>query len=181
MSKLRNVPGVGWFAAGVALTVLLVPTTIGAVVALGFTGIEGTSTHKANVTSDGQLLTSTVNPTSLLQAGTSMTSTYDLLPKRIQTGPVVITELHTAITYWVTTPGNGIAYGYYVADSSCSKHYGSWSLTFTPTGWGSTETPLLPGLAVPKGDALCMWATSNNPSDFVVHSDWIGYGTTGLG
>jgi hypothetical protein len=41
----------------VLVTLLVVPTTAYAAGALKFTGIEGTSTNKADVTSAGQLLT----------------------------------------------------------------------------------------------------------------------------
>jgi hypothetical protein len=50
-------PAAGWFVAGVAVTLLLIPTTVGAVsAALTYTGIEGGGT-KANVTKAGQLQT----------------------------------------------------------------------------------------------------------------------------
>lgn len=53
MSRLRNSPRAAWFVAGVCVAALLVPTTVGAVVALKYTGIEGSSTNKADVTGAG--------------------------------------------------------------------------------------------------------------------------------
>lgn len=47
----------------VLVTLLVVPTTAYAAGALKFTGIEGTSTNKADVTSAGQLLTTEAMPT----------------------------------------------------------------------------------------------------------------------
>jgi hypothetical protein len=57
VSRFKSLPAAGWFVAGVAVTLLLIPTTVGAVsAALTYTGIEGGGT-KANVTKAGQLQT----------------------------------------------------------------------------------------------------------------------------
>jgi hypothetical protein len=64
MSKIGNMPGMAWLVIGVLVTLLVIPTTAYAAGALKFTGIEGTSTNKADVTSAGQLLTTEAKPTS---------------------------------------------------------------------------------------------------------------------
>jgi len=62
----RKVPGVAWLVVGVTVTALALPTAAyaggAAKAVLKFTGIEGTSTNKADVTASGQLLTTEVNP-----------------------------------------------------------------------------------------------------------------------
>jgi hypothetical protein len=62
MSKFKNIPGLVWLVIGVLVTLLVIPSTAYAA-ALKFTGIEGTSTNKADVTPAGQLLTTEANPT----------------------------------------------------------------------------------------------------------------------
>ncbi len=55
-------PKAGWFVAGVAVAILLIPTAAGAKAVLKYTGIEGTSGNQADVTSAGQLQTAVAGP-----------------------------------------------------------------------------------------------------------------------
>ncbi len=65
MSRLRNMSRVGWIVTGVVVALVLVPSAAFATArALKFTGIEGTSTHKADVTAAQQLLTTEASPAS---------------------------------------------------------------------------------------------------------------------
>jgi len=69
MSKIRNMPRIAWLIIGVPLTMLVVPTTADAAGALKFTGIEGTSTNKADMSPAGQLLTASADPGQFFQHG----------------------------------------------------------------------------------------------------------------
>lgn len=66
MSKLKSMPRGAWLVVGLAIGVLLIPTAVGATVAattaLKYTGIEGSSGSKADVTAGGQLLTTPAKP-----------------------------------------------------------------------------------------------------------------------
>src|SRR5215472_4170837 len=63
MVRIEYIKRLGWLAAGAALAAIALPTAATAA-GLTFTGIEGTNTHKANVTTDGQLLTTAAGPAS---------------------------------------------------------------------------------------------------------------------
>lgn len=65
VSRFKNEPGLVWLAIGVLATLLVIPSTAYAA-ALKFTGIEGTSTNRADVTPAGQLLTTEAQPSNLL-------------------------------------------------------------------------------------------------------------------
>jgi hypothetical protein len=56
MSRIKNMSRMGWFIVGVGITVLLMPS-VAVAAGLKFTGIEGTSDNKADVSPAGQLLT----------------------------------------------------------------------------------------------------------------------------
>lgn len=61
MVRIEYIKRLGWPAAGAALAAIALPTAATAA-GLTFTGIEGTSGHKANVTTAGQLLTTQATP-----------------------------------------------------------------------------------------------------------------------
>jgi hypothetical protein len=68
MSKIKA-PKFVWFIVGALVAVLLVPSGVAlAKSTLKFTGIEGTSTNKADVSPAGQLLTNEADPSSYVAA-----------------------------------------------------------------------------------------------------------------
>jgi hypothetical protein len=165
MSKFKNIPGLVWLVIGVLVTLLVIPSTAYAA-ALKFTGIEGTSTNKADVTPAGQLLTTEAQPSNLL--GGSSEGRGDFLGSAagpttvVFTAPsneaVVMDSLWLDVVYWTTSAGADTAYALYVGNSTCTTSVGDWAITVNPTGFGTTEVPLTPGVAVPAGDALCAGA-----------------------
>lgn len=64
MSRVKNMSRGGWIVIGILIAMMLVPTGIATATALKYSGIEGTSANKADVTSAGQLLTTEAKPTS---------------------------------------------------------------------------------------------------------------------
>ena len=73
MSRIKNMPAIGWMGVGIAIAVLAVPTVAGAKAALKFTGIEGTSGNQADVTTSHQLLTTNAPPSDIFNVSRSVT------------------------------------------------------------------------------------------------------------
>ncbi len=160
MSRLKSMPAAGWFVAGVAVTILLVPTTVGAVAAMKFVGIEGTSSNKADVTGAGQLLTAPVDPSAMFQdaeigiSEDGVTSPpRNITPLGSTTG-LIVTMIHvdvdaTSAGAYVTFTVNG--------GPNCGSGavVGTYSQSVNPAGPGATELDLSPGLPIPAGDELC--------------------------
>jgi hypothetical protein len=176
MSRFRRMPAFGWLVVGIAVAVLALPTVAGAKDLLKFTGIEGTSGNEADVTPAGQLLTTAAQPSNLLggtssDAGiftaTSVTNGGHTEP--VFTAPssqaVIMDSLSLDVIAWAGSPGPDMAYDLYVGNSSCALAAGHWVMTVNPTGYGTTEVPLTPGVAVPAGGALCALAYTPNSSD----------------
>jgi hypothetical protein len=161
MSRLKHMPAAGWFVAGVAVAVLVIPATVGAVgavAALKFTGIEGTSTNKADVTPAGQLQVAPVAPASLFQNSyiTNLGSGASSVVAAPPTGDALIVDDVHVVVY--STP-TSISY-YYLeveAGTACSGAYvGTFHQVFLAAAVGNSDDPLAPGLVVPSGDSLCM-------------------------
>jgi hypothetical protein len=163
MSKLKNMPAAGWVVVGISVAVLLIPTTVGAVAALKFTGIEGTSTNKADVTSAGQLKVAAADPSTYFQNSSTV------LPPGSATlggpGPWVPVAVPISGSGLVVDVVHNYASGYGFAleiqtGSACA---GSVVGTYLQKAFGGTEQDiqLTPGLAVPAGDALCAQALTS--------------------
>ena len=101
MSPRHSLPRTAWFAVGAAVAVLLVPTAAGAVSALAYTGIEGTSMHRANVTATGQLLTSPAGPSNFFDSGSVQASapadSTEVVYKPPSSQAAVVTSIHVGI------------------------------------------------------------------------------------
>jgi hypothetical protein len=158
MSRIKNPPSVVWLVIGVLVTLLVVPT---AAVAAGLkiTEVEGTSTHVANVTSAGQLLTTEANPRDFFQNANEGPSTSGVfVPVAVPPSPyaLVVTTVHLD-TYADPTPGFG-QYAFLVVETgtSCTgSDVGSYFQILNPGGIGEIDIPVAPGLGIPSGDALC--------------------------
>jgi hypothetical protein len=161
---MKNAPRAAWFVAGVCVAALLVPTTVGAVAALKYTGIEGLSTNKADVTPNSQLLTTEANPASyftgsqLADTGGGTAVVYAAL------GGVAGIVKSIQVDVWDLTGSDPYVY-LAVGNQSCSG-----LLVFIqevdPATNGTTVLPQDPGLVVPAGDAIC---ASANQLDSDVH------------
>ncbi len=58
----KNMSPGGWIVVGILIAMMLVPSGVAVAKALRYTGIEGTSLNKADVTPAGQLLTTEASP-----------------------------------------------------------------------------------------------------------------------
>jgi hypothetical protein len=165
MARVRNMPRLGWFVAGVAVAILLVPSGVaGAKAVLKFTGIEGANGNQAGVTSAGQLQVAAADPSQFIQTALAAPDTSDdLVPVAVPaTGKaLVISVIH--VDTWIN-PSPGPA-GFVVveihAGSTCTGDpIGSWTQTVHPQGLGETDISLSPGLGIPSDDALCARANT---------------------
>jgi hypothetical protein len=162
MSRIKNMPRLAWLVIGIALVVLLIPTTVGAVAAITYNGIEGKTGNKAIVSPAGQLLTTPADPNSLYESGSSLANlTSSNSPYEVGTPPsgsaLIITSL-AVDTYSVSSPGPNNVVNFYVQAGSCSgSQVGSWTTDVNPPGVGVQDVPLGSGFAIPAGDALCLY------------------------
>lgn len=166
MSRIKNMPRLAWLIIGIALAVLLIPTTVGAVAAITYNGIEGKTGNKAVVSPAGQLLTSPADANSLYESGSSLANvTSSNSPYEVGASPsgsaLVITSL-AVDTYSVSSPGTNNLVYFDVEAGSCSGNViGSWTTDVNPPGVGLQDVPLGSGFAIPAGDALCVYVAGS--------------------
>jgi hypothetical protein len=161
MSKLKNMPGLAWLVIGVLATLLLIPTTAYAAGALKFTGIEGPSTNKADVTPAGQLLTTEDQPSNLVGyqgfISASSSAGYAGIFAAPSTEAVLLDTVSLDVRSFSGSASGTTAYSLFVGASNCNDQVGTWYQEISPTGIGMTEIPLTPGVTVPPGDSLCSY------------------------
>jgi hypothetical protein len=151
-------PAAGWVVVGVAVAVLLIPTTVGAVAALKFTGIEGSSLRKADVTAAGQLQVAAADPSTFFQSAETLISGAAYAP--VVTPPastaLVITDIRVD-TFLGVDPSSGNDFQFIVEQGTdCTgSQVGTFNQSLHPAANGLTDIQLGPGLGLPAGDALC--------------------------
>jgi hypothetical protein len=164
MSRFTSMPRAGWFAAGVAVAILLVPTAVGATVgvqtALRLTGIEGTSGNEADVSGAGQLLTTEAAPTTYVQTTDVFlpenASNLSLVTQPTGNHALIITAIHVNIFGMDDGAGKLPAVGLQITPgSTCPGGQETWAHTIDPASFGEIDIPYAPGLVVAKGSALC--------------------------
>ena len=163
-----------WFIAGAFVAVLLVPSTVAlAKSTLKFTGIEGASTNKVDVTPAGQLLTSEANPASYFDTGLvgvgvgSHQAVYS--PPSGSVG--ILTDLH--VDSWDLSTTDPYMYLYLDDATSCTATIFNLD-EVDPAANGVTDLPFSPGQVIPAGDTLCATA-----EDMVSDITAIGYTISG--
>jgi hypothetical protein len=169
MSKIKNMPGVAWLVIGILVTLLVIPSTAYAA-ALKFTGIEGSpSGNKADVTGAGQLLTTEAQPPNLFGNSTSDVgeatvnsggSSKAVILNAPSDQALVMNELVVDVSAWTSTATVNTWYELYISTNSCAGEVEYWYEYVNPTGLGSTQFPLTPGVPIPAGDALCVTGNS---------------------
>jgi len=151
MSKFKNMPGIAWFVIGICVTALVLPSAAYAAGALKFTGIEGTSANKADVTGDSQLLTTETDPADIIQTDliTLATGVHEVVytPPSGRSG--IIEQVHVS----ALTGTNGFIQ-WYVGANGCFDNYGTIDYVDLTTP-GLTVSPLTPGIVVPSGYEFC--------------------------
>jgi hypothetical protein len=150
MTRFKHVSRPGWFIIGVIVAVLLVPS-VAVAAGLKFTGIEGTSTNKADVTDASQLLTTEAKPSSYMTldntvdaadgSGTSVASEPFIDCEEIGNAPFSGEAFDADQVTMVATGVDGtISYNYQPPGASVTL------------GNGETIAGLVVVVAVPPGD-----------------------------
>jgi hypothetical protein len=180
VSKIKNIRRTGWLVAGIIAALLLVPTTAMAVTAAttiikGGTAageanvttahqlltdgeIQGTSGNQADVTPDGQVLSTTASPSAYVNTGFVDASGGTVTP--IASPPsgdaLIVTTIHIN-TYADPTPGTGeyVLFQLMTGTTCTGSGVGSYLEFVNPGSVGEIDVPFSPGLAIPAGDALC--------------------------
>jgi hypothetical protein len=185
MSRIKRMPKLGWFILGIAVAVLLLPsTTAVAKTALKFTGIEGISGNQADVNTSHQLqvtdgehfdangnqIVSPADPSAIFNAGGKVTSGGTPI-EALDLGFVgedLVTSI-TANTYSLSSgsSGSGVV-DLYVSDAagigaSCGSHLQDWYFNTASVGV-QTDNFAQDGILVnagnyPDGADLCIAET----------------------
>ena len=152
MSKFRNIPGLVWLVIGVLVTLLVIPSTAYAA-ALKFTGIEGTSTNKADVSPGGQLLTTSADPSASYNFLSAFSPDYTLAAQPPVGKALMITSLHFDV-YSNPNPADDPYEEIALYSGSCVGFITTID-EVDPASEGVTVLPYDPGIPVPAGDSLC--------------------------
>jgi hypothetical protein len=157
MSMFRRMPGWGWIVAGLVIAVLFTPTSVAAAKgALKFTGIEGTSTNRADVTGAGQVLTAPATPDDLFSPpSVNLSTTYQAVATP-PSGSALVLE-HLDVDVFGATASGGLV-NFQLMPTGCNGYFlNPYELHANPPGatTGFFDVPLAPGLVVPSGDSLC--------------------------
>ena len=186
MTKLKNMPGVAWLVIGVCVTALLMPTAAFAAGALKFTGVQGTSGNRADVTPSGQLQTNsqlqgtTGSHADVSASGQLLTASADAsnffhgqasLPNATSGGTTlapmytpptgdaaIVTSAQSA--YWNVGSLINDPFTLFLVSSnpSCAVNQVSSFGEADPSTDGESTFSLDPGIVIPAGDTLCLQA-----------------------
>jgi hypothetical protein len=166
MAKIKSMPKAGWFVAGLAVALLLIPTAAGAKAALKFTGIEGTSGSQADVTKAGQLQVAAASPSSLYQNGYFANAggdTFSTVAQPPAGDALIVDHVHIVVE---EVPTTGVPM-YLTVRTGTNCATGSMvpglNQPLFAAALGVTDDPLTPGALVPSGDSLCLqvYGTAN--------------------
>jgi hypothetical protein len=181
VSKIKNISRTGWLVAGIIAALLLMPTAAVAVTTATITiikggtaageasvtathqlqtnaEIQGTSGNHADVTPDGQVLSTTAEPSAYVNTNeVNLTPGVGFVP--VASPPsgdaLIVTTIHIDTTS-DPTPGPGQDVALNIQTGACSgSQVGSYGQAVNPGSPGETDVPFTPGLAIPAGDALC--------------------------
>lgn len=151
----QRIAGPGWFLSGLVVAVLVIPTTVGAVAALQYTGLEGPAGNRADVSPAGQLNVAPAAPTAFFQSGyRSITGSSFQIASPPSGTALVVTVVHLDV--WSTS--NSIELQVYPGRSCAeqsSNQVGSFNAIVPTSVAGEIDLPLTPGLLVPTRDSLC--------------------------
>jgi len=159
MSKLKQMPRFAWFAIGIAVAVLLVPSGVAAAKAgLKFTGIQGTSGSQADVTSAGQLQTAAAGPGAAFENLTTAVAGQTVVVATPPAGKaLMITSVH--VNLWGLTSTDPYMY-LSTRTGSCTGPTDSFFDEVDPATSGVSVLPYDPGLPIPSTEVLCVTATN---------------------
>jgi hypothetical protein len=172
MSKrFKNISRPGWFIVGVIVAILLVPS-VAVAAGLKFTGIEGSpSGNKADVASNGQLLTTNAPPGSLFgtpqaEFGDLAATTYGPIYKPPSGDAAIVTQVTVSPDELQDGSTGYIAFLFYIGDSACDTYTSLYEHNVIEYDQMTTDEISLPtGFVVPAGDQLCGHTYSGDDSD----------------
>lgn len=150
LSKIKNLKGGTGFIAGLLIAMLLIPS-VAVAAGLRFTGIEGTSKNKADVTAGGQLLTTNVAPSNIYQSAQVNLFSPSRIVLAPTTNAIVVTTLHLDVS---ALSGSSGTVTVFAANGSCGGTE-TFSMTVQVAAIGEIDVPFGPGLPIAAGDALC--------------------------
>ncbi|HVC71567.1 MAG TPA: hypothetical protein VNC61_15035 [Acidimicrobiales bacterium] len=148
MSKIKKMSRGGWIVIGILIAMMMVPSGVAVAKALHFTGIEGTSTNKADVSAAGQLLTTQADAGASYTRWTPGITTPRSLAVIPAGDALIITSIHIDNISGTT---GGVAFG--IANNGCTSGATFDSVNFASNG--ITVLPYEPGVPVPAGDEVC--------------------------
>jgi hypothetical protein len=158
--RIRNISRPGWFIVGVVVAVLLIPTAAFAGgKALKFTGIEGSpSGNKAEVTAANQLMTTQAGETNTFNIFELSNATETVVGPTAQ--PAVVTNIHADV--YDLQPSGGLPDLLFdLYNGTCTRGVLISNVdSIIPSAAGMNVLPFTPGLDIPTGDSLCMFASS---------------------
>lgn len=172
LSKIKNLKAGTGFVVGLLVAMLLVPS-VAVAAGLSFTGIEGTSKNKADVSPAGQLLTTTAKASAAFESGDAgqETGTWTTLAHPPSGSALVITSIEADV-YLDPSPGAGNYVSFQVEAAGCpGLSPASYFHTINPATVGETDLTYNPGLVVPNGNALC----AENGGSVASESAAVGY------
>jgi hypothetical protein len=147
----------GWIVVGVLVALLLVPSGMAVAKALQYTGIEGTSLNRADVTPAGQLKVAPAAPDAFFQSAEASLSLDDVLVAAPPaSSALIVTTIHID-TFADPSPGgtNEVKFEIFSTSTCTGSVVGTYGQTVNPDGVGEIDIPLGPGLAVASGQSLC--------------------------
>jgi len=165
MHRINNMSRGGWIVVGFVVALLLVPSGVAMAAVLKYTGIEGTSTNKADVTAANQLLTTEALPTKYQDYqgfvnGTAGGSDCETVGAPIPSGDAfVIQQVEVDVT-GADAPfpysGGAISqsdFGVFADSAIQACHAGLAIVAGAAPGGqvGNVAIPLVPGYVVPGG------------------------------
>jgi len=155
LSKIKNMKGGMGFLAGILVMMLLIPS-VAVAAGLKFTGIEGTSGNKADVTPNQELITTSGNPGQLFQEGNVAVNPGATLWSPATNKALIVQNVSINTSNVTSSASNFVSI--FVNSKTCPPT-GSFSYFWidevNPSANGVSNLPFAPGLPVPQGDYLC--------------------------
>jgi hypothetical protein len=158
MHRIKDMSRGGWIVIGIVVALLLVPSGVAAAKALGFTGLEGTSGNKADVTAAAQLQVADAGPSNLFESSLTGVSGAPSGPAAVEVAGglnngLIVNEITLSVTS-DPNPGTNDYVQVYTATPTCVPDLGYDNIV-TPATAGMTSISIPSGLAIPAGDELC--------------------------
>lgn len=160
LSKIRNLKGTTGFLAGLLVAMLVVPS-VAVAAGLKFTGIEGTSGNKADVTGNSELMTTGFNPADIFQSQQlfvdSSGSTRLVYPGGSNQA-MLVDEVHVSVES-VESADSSFFQIWINAGATCDSADELWSYAVNPATSGEIDIPFDPGIPLKNEYSLCATAS----------------------